>query len=113
MNAYTAHSVGGSRIKAAILDAAGVWHDAGRNITDCETAIELATAADNEPLAAMLDYARLDAVAHREHAYWNVYTLVCGYAEPDEWEGTAANGMRYRVVWSASPLNHLSIVPQN
>lgn len=111
--AYTAYNVHGSRIKAAILDAAGVWHDAGRNVTDCESAVELAKEADNEPLAVMLEYMRLDAVAHREHAFWNVYTLVCGYREPGEWEGVASNGMRYRVVWSGPRIAQISIVLQN
>lgn len=110
---YTTYNVHGSRIKTAILEAACVWHEAGRNITDCEKAIENADEADDAAQSAALEYARLDAVAHREHAYWSVYTLVCGFSEPDEWKGVASNGMQYLVVWSAKPLNHVSIIPQS
>ena len=111
--AYTPYNVGRSRIKAAILDAAGVWYEARRNVTDCENAIEMALDAGNDLLAVMLEYARLDAVAHREHAYWNVYTLVCGYAEPDEWEGIASNGVHFTVVWSGPAISQISIIPQS
>lgn len=110
---YTPQDVGRSRIKTAILEAAGAWYEARRNVTDCENALADAVEHDNAMLIVALEYARLDAVAHREHAYWQVYTLACHGAEPDEWEGLASNGVRFCVVWSGKPLCLISIVPQS
>jgi hypothetical protein len=110
---YTAHNVGRSRIRTAIIEAAGAWYEAGRNVTDCENALADAVEHDNAMLIVALEYARLDAVAHREHAYWTVYTMVCGGADPDDWTGLASNGVRFCVVWSGKPLCHISIIPQS
>jgi hypothetical protein len=110
---YTAHNVGRSRIKTAILNAAGAWYEARSRVTDCETAIANAAESDDGVLITALEYDRLDAVAHREHAYWQVYTMVCGYQHPDEWDGLANNGVYFLVVWSGPAIAQISIIPQN
>jgi hypothetical protein len=110
---YTAQNVGRSRIRTAIIEAAGAWYEARRNVTDCENALADAVEHDNAMLMVALEYARLDAVAHREHAYWQVYTLACGGKEPDEWEDVASNGVYFCVRWGGAEIGQISILVQD
>lgn len=111
---YTAYSVSAAdRLTRAVVEAAAVWHEAGRSLTDCETAIANALDAKDTATAAQLEYARIGAVTQREHAFQYVYLLVCGHRSADYWEGLASNGMRYRIVWSGPAIAQISIIPQN
>lgn len=113
-SAYTAHHVASAdRFTRAVLNAAGVWHDASRSLTDAENALANAREDGDDVSAAMLEYDRASRADHAEYAYQQVRTLVCGFRQADSWEGLAANGHRYRVVWSGPTLALLSIVPQN
>lgn len=113
MITYTAyHTAAADRLTRAVVEAAAVWHEAGRCLTDCENAIVTAHEADDTALAASLEYARLDAVTHREHAYQYVFILVCSFKHADSWEGLASNGLRYRIVWSGPIIGQISIIPQ-
>jgi hypothetical protein len=114
-SAYTAYHVtaAASRFEAAVIEAACVWHEASRNLTDVGNALETANEAGEERLAHMLEFAKDSAMTYAEYAFQQVRALVCAFEKPDSWEGLASNGMRYRVSWSAAPLCLISIIPQN
>lgn len=114
MITYTAyHTAAADRLTRAVVEAAAVWHEAGRCLTDCENAIDAAHEADDTQTAAALEYSRASAITQREYAYQYVFLLVCGFVRPDTWEGLASNGLRYRVVWAGPLISQISIIPQN
>jgi hypothetical protein len=114
-SAYRAYHIraAASRFEAAVIEAACVWHEASRNLTDVGNALETANEAGEERLAHMLEFAKDSAMTYAEYAFQQVRALVCAFEKPDSWEGLASNGMRYRVSWSAAPLCLISIIPQN
>jgi hypothetical protein len=100
-HAYTVdHTYAAGRFRDAVLMAAATWHDANRNATDAETALQSARDEDNDALAGMLEHAQLSAVTYLEHAYAQLVLLVKGYTHDETWEGEA-RGHRYSVRWSA------------
>jgi hypothetical protein len=114
MSIYTAYSLAAAdRLTRAIVEAAAVWHEAGRCLTDCEHAIETAHDAADTTTVDALEYSRASAITQREYAFQYVFILVCSFARPDAWEGLASNGQRYRVAWSGPIIGQISIIPQN
>jgi hypothetical protein len=112
---YTAYHIpaAASRFEAAVIEAACVWHEASRNLTDVGNALETANDDGDERLAHMLEFAKDSAMTYCEYAFQQVRALVCAFEKPDSWEGLASNGLRYRVNWSGPIIAQISIIPQN
>jgi hypothetical protein len=110
-SAYTAYHVtaAASRFEAAVIEAACVWHEASRNLTDAKNSLRGAKERGNEFEIAVQEYAVDSARTYAEHEYQQLHLLVCGFAKPDHWQGKASNGHYYLVKWSGPIIAQVSI----
>lgn len=100
------------RLTRAVIEAAGVWHEANRCLTDAGIALDAAIARGTPAEIAMMEHNKANAFTAAEYAYQQVNDLVKHTEKPKSWSEVAANGIRYLVTWSPWQ-KRASILPEN